>query len=195
MKAIGLDILRIALFSGLLLHKFIWEVLKRKRSIVPAFQSSSRKLPIRIIKLGKILVLLFLLVQTLFLEILPISSQPTLLRAIGSVIFFLGLVTAVFARLQLGDNWVDVEDRQVLPGHALVTVGIYKYVRHPIYAGDFLLLLGLELALNSWLVLGVLLLIPVIARQAIDEEVTLSRVFPGYDEYCRHTKRFIPFLV
>jgi protein-S-isoprenylcysteine O-methyltransferase Ste14 len=195
MEAAALDILRVTLFSGLLLHKFIWEVLKRKRDINPSFEGASRKFPIKVIKLGKILVLLFLLFQTLFLEILPISSQPSLLRAIGSIIFFLGLGTAVLARLQLGDNWADVEDRQVLPVQALVTGGIYKYIRHPIYAGDLLLLTGLQLALNSWLVLAVVLLIPVIARQAIDEELILSRALPGYDEYCRRTKRFIPFLV
>ncbi|MHA2231475.1 MAG: methyltransferase family protein [Candidatus Hodarchaeales archaeon] len=190
-----MDILRVTLFSGLLLHKFIWEVLKRKRDITPGFQGASRKFSIKVIKLGKVLVLLFLLFQTLFLEILPISSQTFFLRTMGSVIFLLGLGTAVLARLQLGDNWVDIEDRQVLPGQALVTVGIYRYIRHPIYAGDFLLLLGLELALNSWLVLAVLLLIPIITRQAIDEEVILSRVLPGYNDYCRRTKRFIPFLV
>jgi protein-S-isoprenylcysteine O-methyltransferase Ste14 len=95
----------------------------------------------------------------------------------------------------LGKNWVDLEDYQVLPEQLLVTEGIYRYVRHPIYTGDVLLLVGLELALNSWLVVAVLIPLAVFVRQALAEEALLSRVFPEYAAYCQRTKRFIPFLV
>jgi protein-S-isoprenylcysteine O-methyltransferase Ste14 len=58
-----------------------------------------------------------------------------------------------------------------------------------------LLLLGLELALNSWLVLGIPLLLLIIVKQALAEETMLLRSLQGYDAYCRQTKRFIPFLI
>jgi protein-S-isoprenylcysteine O-methyltransferase Ste14 len=99
------------------------------------------------------------------------------------------------ARWQLGSNWSDIESARVMPEHAVVSRGIYRYVRHPIYAGDVVMLIGLELALNSWLVLGALALAPVVMRQAIGEERTLRARLPGYAEYCARTKRFIPFVM
>jgi protein-S-isoprenylcysteine O-methyltransferase Ste14 len=82
----------------------------------------------------------------------------------------------------------------VKQGHALVTHGLYRYVRHPIYTGDMLLLLGLELALNSWCALGVIALALYVRAQTIREESNLLKSLPGYDEYCRHTSRFLPFI-
>jgi protein-S-isoprenylcysteine O-methyltransferase Ste14 len=195
MGDLTIDILRLALFSGLILHKLIWEFLKKRSFSRVGFHSSSRKFHIKIIKLGKTLFLLFLAFQTLFLELLPISSQPTLVKAFGSFVFFLGLAIAISGRLQLGDNWVDLEDRQILPGQSIVSRGIYKYVRHPIYTGDLLLLIGLQLALNSWLVLGILALVPIVVAQAVSEETLLCKELQEYNDYCRKTKRFIPFLL
>jgi protein-S-isoprenylcysteine O-methyltransferase Ste14 len=77
----------------------------------------------------------------------------------------------------------------------VVSKGLYRFIRHPIYVGDLLLLIGLELSLNSWLVLGVILLLPVVIRQAVSEEKMLMRSLPGYETYCARTKRFIPFLI
>jgi protein-S-isoprenylcysteine O-methyltransferase Ste14 len=104
------------------------------------------------------------------------------------------LGTAVLGRVQLGKNWIDLEDYRVLPEQSLTTKGIYRYIRHPIYSGDILLLTGLELALNSWLVVVVFVPMIVAVKQALAEEALLARVFPAYGEYCRRTKRFIPFI-
>ena len=73
--------------------------------------------------------------------------------------------------------------------------------RHVILLGSKLhlintvLLTGLELALNSWLVLGVVLLVPIVTRQAVQEEAMLRQTLEGYTDYCTRTKRFIPFVV
>jgi protein-S-isoprenylcysteine O-methyltransferase Ste14 len=190
-----MDPLRLTLFSGLILHKVIWEILKKKGKPPDGSRRSSQLLHIRIIKLGKIAILIFILVQTLFLDILQISGDSETLRVVGLLIFLVGLITAILARLQLGENWIDFEEGKILPGHTLVTRGIYRFIRHPIYTGDVLLLIGLELALNCWLVLAALLLIPIIFRQAVREEDALMKNLPNYGEYCRYTKRFIPFII
>lgn len=189
-----MDILRLTLFVGLIFHKLLWEVLKRSDRVAGVPRELSKWPGIWFVKLLKAVVLVFLAVQTLFLDLFPITSQSGPLRTIGTAIYFVGLATAVVGRLRLGKNWVDLEEHQVLPEQSLVTHGIYRYIRHPIYAGDLLLIVGLELALNSWLVLGVFMLIPVVIRQALAEEVQLSQTFPGYTAYCRRTKRFIPFV-
>lgn len=76
-----------------------------------------------------------------------------------------------------------------------VTTGVYNYIRHPIYFGDVLLFLGLQLALNSWLVLGVFALMPFVVVQTKKEEEILLKAFPGYHSYKQKTKAFIPFLL
>ena len=186
--------LRLVLFSGLIFHKLIWEIMKQRGNSAdscPPFRVSFTLM----VKISKFVFLVFLLVQTPFLDLLPISGNPGLLRAVGTALFFMGLAMAMAARLELGKNWVNIEDSQVLPEQSLITGGIYRYVRHPIYAGDLLLLIGLELALNSWLVLAMIIPLLVVVRQALVEEALLTRVFPDYTAYCSRTKRFIPFLV
>lgn len=189
-----MDPLRIVLFLGLVSHKLLWEFLKWK-SEARKLRSPSQGLAVKwLIKPLKMFVLAFILIQTLFLDLLPIAQDPYFLRIFGTLIYFAGLGTAILGRVQLGKNWVDLEDYQVLPEQSLTTRGIYRYIRHPIYSGDILMLTGLELALNSWLVVIVFAFLLVTVKQALAEEVLLARVFPNYGDYCKRTKRFIPFV-
>ncbi len=192
---LGMDLLRIVLFLGMVFHKLVWEVMKRREGAQRAPRKPFEIGPKSALKLFKSLFLVFLIVQTLFLDILPISDQPTTLRIVGLIIFFTGLAISITGRIQLSNNWVDLEDFQVLPEQKLVKSGIYRYIRHPIYSGDTLLVIGLELALNSWLVIGALCLIPIVYKQALDEEAVLSQAFPDYEDYKMETKMFIPYLV
>lgn len=191
--------LRLYLIGGLILHKAIWEALKIRRRGRGEGSETNREQPlswgVRLIKLGKVAALLGLAAQTLWLEIWPISDHALALRAVGAAIYTLGLVMAILGRVQLGENWSDIETARVLSQQSVVSRGIYRYIRHPIYVGDLLLVTGLELSLNSWLVLGVILLMPVVIWKALREEEMLKATLPGYAEYCRQTRRFIPFIV
>jgi protein-S-isoprenylcysteine O-methyltransferase Ste14 len=184
---------RIYLVFGLLLHKAVWEVMKARQGR-PATAKAKPPLKVRLLSSIKLVILLGIIVQTFLPAILPISDNPAPLIATGVAIYTLGLITAVTGRVQLGWNWSDIEKAYVKQDHALVSHGLYRHVRHPIYTGDLLLLLGLELALNSWGVLGALALVVYVRRQAIREESQLARALPGYDQYCRRTARFVPFL-
>jgi protein-S-isoprenylcysteine O-methyltransferase Ste14 len=190
-----MDILRLALFLGLIAHKLVWERLNRR---IGAVQNRPRPAPSyrkQFVKAGKALFLLFLVLQTLFLNVLPISDQPVLVSIVGALLYAIGLATALIGRIQLGDNWTNIEDAKVTSKQLLVSNGIYRYIRHPIYAGDVLLIVGLELALNSWLVVVSLIPLAVIVRQALAEESLLSRSIPGYNDYLSRTRRFIPFIL
>ena len=189
------DLYRLFLFGGLVLHKLVWEVLKRTDT--PSQNSSAQPAGVfkRGVKAGKSLFLIFLVIQTLFLEIFPISEDPQLLFLVGGIIYLAGLTIAITGRVQLGKNWANLEDYQVLSGQHLVQNGIYRYIRHPIYTGDVLLILGLELALNSWLVLLVIPLVMIVVRQTLEEERVLQKSFPEYAEYRKNSKMFIPFIV
>jgi protein-S-isoprenylcysteine O-methyltransferase Ste14 len=187
--------LRLFLFLGLVFHKLVWEIMKRRDATSPDVKTTKTSYLKSVIKFVKILFLLFILVQTLFLDVFPLTEQSLNLRIIGVIIYSLGLGIAVTGRVQLGTNWANLEDYQILSSQNLVDTGIYRYIRHPIYTGDILLLIGLELALNSWLVLGVLALIPYVIWQAKAEEELLLNAFPDYHAYQKQTKMFIPYLI
>jgi protein-S-isoprenylcysteine O-methyltransferase Ste14 len=188
----GSLLFRIYLLLGLALHKAVWEIMKRRED--RPREKKSQPLKTRLVSGAKLAVLAAVVVQILAPELLPISRTPTTLRAAGLLLYTLGLVTAVAARIQLGRNWSDIERSYVKQDHALVAHGLYRVVRHPIYAGDLLLLLGLELALNSWAVMGVVAVAVYVRQQAVREERNLVARIPAYNQYCRRTARFVPFL-
>lgn len=198
------DALRLTLFSGLVLHKVVWEAL-RLRDQTPASAhepASERKTanatpsPVRqIVKKAKSVALLGLLVQTLFVAAFPITARPKVIRITGLLLFLVGLATAIAGRTALGQSWSNIEDGAIKQDHALITKGVYRFIRHPIYTGDSILLIGLQLALNSWLIAVMPALVAVFARRAVAEEQRLSQAIPGYAAYCRRTKRFVPFVI
>lgn len=185
-------ILQVYLFLGLITHKVIWEVLRQRADAKPI---ESKALTLTLIKAVKISILLGVIVQIwLPVDVLQIAANSLGMRSLGVVVYTLGLIIAIAARIQLGKNWANIETGQVLERQTVVARGVYGYVRHPIYVGDLLLLIGLELALNSWLVLGVLILAPIVMLKAIKEEQMLVDALPGYAAYCSRSKRFIPFV-
>lgn len=194
MTVVGI-LLRVYLFAGLAAHKIIWEVLKRGQG-----QSSPQKSPdhnpfLQVIKAGKIAITLCLFAQLFLQELLPIRENALVLRVVGAILFALGLSIAILARLELGSNWSDIEMGRVKQDHMLVNRGVYRYIRHPIYTGDLVMLLGFELCLNSWLVVAVVIIAIPAIHKAIREEQVLSQTVIGYQAYRAQTKRFIPFVI
>jgi protein-S-isoprenylcysteine O-methyltransferase Ste14 len=83
---------------------------------------------------------------------------------------------------------------RVEPEQHVVSTGPYAWVRHPMYAGALVLLIGTPLALGSWwglLIVPFLLLI--LAFRILNEETVLVRDLPGYTEYQSQVRyRLIP---
>jgi protein-S-isoprenylcysteine O-methyltransferase Ste14 len=188
-------LLKIYLLTGLIAHKVVWEFLKRATTAATPRIHLHPSVFGRLVKGVKIVILVGIAVQTLLPDVLPLTGDPLVLRIAGSLIYSAGLLIAIRGRTELGGNWSDIEAARVLSEQTVVSNGPYRLIRHPIYVGDLMLLFGLELALNSYLVLGVLLLAPIVLRQAVEEEKKLARALPGYEAYCANTKRFIPFVV
>ena len=78
----------------------------------------------------------------------------------------------------------------------LVDSGIYKYIRHPMYASLFYLCWGSFLKnisiVSSLLTLAVTLLLGLIAK--IEEKENVSKFGDAYLEYMKKSKRFLPFV-
>jgi protein-S-isoprenylcysteine O-methyltransferase Ste14 len=111
----------------------------------------------------------------------------------GAVLLAAGLGFSVWARRHLGRNWS--ASVVVKEGHTLVRTGPYRYVRHPIYTGILLAILGMVLTIGEWrgplAMLCVLLSFAVKSRQ---EEARMRETFPEYREYQRKTKALVPFV-
>lgn len=190
----NLDALNLYLLGGLIAHKAVWEVMKRRQPPSPVTARARQSLKTTVTKAVKIAILLGIALQTLLPPVFPIDADPAMLRGAGFVLYTAGLAIAILGRVQLGDNWLDIEEAGKKREQGVVSEGVYRFIRHPIYVGDLLLLAGLELALESWLAAGVVVLAPMVLRQAIQEEKFLQQTLPGYLDYCRRTKRFVPFL-
>ncbi len=186
---------RAVLLLGLFGHKLLWEFLKTSEPARGAAPTPPGNASLRLLKGLKVLALLGIVVQTLCMNLWPIAKRPWALTGLGLALYVLGLSTAVAGRLRLGRSWTNLEDAPPSADRGLVTGGIYGLIRHPIYTGDLLLLVGLELALNSWLVLGAFIPMLIVVRQTLSEERQLRRLLPAYEDYRRRTKMFLPFIV
>ena len=84
----------------------------------------------------------------------------------------------------------------IQPGHALVTDGPYRIIRHPSYLGLLIGAVGWVLAFRSGigLLLAALNLIPLIARIRAEETLLHSEFGSAYDRYRSNTSRLIPGL-
>ena len=185
---------RLLLCGGLLGHKLVWELLKRGRPApdLPPARLSPRR---RLVKAAKVAALLGLLAQTLCLDLATLPGRSSTVRRVGVGLYLAGLAGAIAGRLSLGSAWNDLEDAHEAPLGETVSHGIYRFVRHPIYAGDTLLLFGLELALGSWLVLLMSLPAAIFVRRAHTEERRLAETSPAYARYRSRVKMFIPFVL
>lgn len=113
------------------------------------------------------------------------------LPVIGMLMVLLGLLFAAWARVHLGGNWSGTVT--VKEGHTLITNGPYRWVRHPIYTGMLMALLGTALAIGAaygFIAAGLILLGFII--KLLVEEARMRDTFPEYDDYARHTARLIP---
>jgi protein-S-isoprenylcysteine O-methyltransferase Ste14 len=109
----------------------------------------------------------------------------------GTVLVAAGLVFAIWARWHLGRNWSAAV--VVKQDHALVRSGPYRLVRHPIYSGMALALLGTALAIDeSRGFIGAGLIVFGFILKLLAEEARMRHTFPEYADYCRRTARLIP---
>lgn len=112
---------------------------------------------------------------------------------LGFVLFFLGLLINWTGILTLKKQWSAVVI--ISKDHQLINTGIYKYIRHPIYAAILLELFGLGLGLANWISMLVLVLFNAVSLgyRIYVEEKALEKYFgEAYVHYACRTKRLIP---
>jgi len=111
---------------------------------------------------------------------LPIVAAGNALVVIGYAIIFLVYKENTFTSATI----------EVAKDQRVISTGPYALVRHPMYAGGLLYLLGTPLALGSWWGLAAFAAtLPFLIWRLVDEEAFLVKNLPGYAEY-REKVRF-----
>ncbi len=111
---------------------------------------------------------------------------------LGMALMALGLATLLAGIVTLGKNLTPATEP--LPGGQLVTRGIYRVVRHPIYLGVSTLLTGYGCFRGGWIAGAVVFVVTVayFDRKARVEERFLVQRMTGYEEYRRRVPRILP---
>lgn len=119
-------------------------------------------------------------------------AENPALAAVALVLVFGGVVFSIWARMHLGRNWSG--EVMVKVDHALITSGPYRWVRHPIYSGMTLALLGTALASGTFSgFLGLALILFAFLVRVRQEETLMGETFPAdYPAYSRRTACLIP---
>jgi protein-S-isoprenylcysteine O-methyltransferase Ste14 len=112
----------------------------------------------------------------------------------GIALTALGVAFAIWARFYLGRNWSGSVTVKV--GHELICGGPYRWVRHPIYTGLLLAMLGTGLVRGQVrAILGFSLLLAGFWVKLDIEERFMRKTFGGqYQEYARTTGALVPRL-
>lgn len=120
--------------------------------------------------------------------------MSALVSLIGCVCCALGIALAIMARAYLRSPW-GVRASAEEPAE-LITTGPYAFVRHPIYGGMLLAMLGSALAQTLLWLLPLIVYGPHFIRAARREEELLREEFPErYPGYMKRTKMLVPFVL
>jgi len=165
-------------------------LLERRLSAGPtAEQKTSQKIIMSIASLGFVALLVLPPLDHRF----GWSSVPSYISIIGDVLVVLGWLIIFFV---FRENSYTSATIEVASDQKVVSTGPYSIVRHPMYSGSLLYMLGIPIALGSWWSVMILfLLLPVSLWRIFDEEQLLSRDLAGYSEYIQKVRyRLIPFV-
>jgi len=121
------------------------------------------------------------------------SDIPVSRVILADIFILLGylLVFFVFKQNSYASRVVEVEQNQ-----KVISTGLYRIVRHPMYIGILIMFIPTPIALGSYWGLISMGSIPfALALRILNEEKVLCHELPGYKEYCQTTRyRLIPFI-
>jgi protein-S-isoprenylcysteine O-methyltransferase len=117
------------------------------------------------------------------------------IQIIGLVIMIFGFIVCIMAREYLSKNWsgrVTIQEK-----HELIKKGPYKKIRHPIYFGVLVMMLGSSIIIGNLIdFIWVLFSFFGLYRKSKQEEKLLEKEFGGiYGQYKKETKMIIPYIL
>lgn len=140
--------------------------------------------------LGFLFPLLWIVSPILAFADYPLRPIPF---ASGILCFAVGLWIFYRSHADLGTNWsITLETRE---NHQLVTEGVYRRVRHPMYLALLLYSLGQALAIPNWVAgpsYGVAFVLLFALRVGVEERMMLEEFGEDYEAYMARTQRLVP---
>jgi protein-S-isoprenylcysteine O-methyltransferase Ste14 len=121
------------------------------------------------------------------------SHMPPSASLSGDALVVLGFVAIAYV---FKENTYSSSTIEVAPDQEVISTGPYALVRHPMYAGALVMLVGIPIALGSWWGLLVLaVMAPALVWRLVDEEKFLAINLLGYVQYQAQVRyRLIPFV-
>lgn len=140
-------------------------------------------------------IFLILCIGVIFGEFIKMRPATEWYNYAGIALIFFGGLIRIYSRKAL-DRFFSFEVI-IQKDHKLITKGPYKQIRHPMYTGLSLILIGLAIALSS--VYGILFLIilgiPVLLyRISAEEELLIKEFGQEYLNYMEKTKKLVPYI-
>jgi protein-S-isoprenylcysteine O-methyltransferase Ste14 len=147
----------------------------------------------KILITGAWLGLIALLVISAYDHRMGWSSVPAWVCLLGDVLLATGLGIAMLVVIQNGYAAATVT---VETGQTVVSGGVYTFVRHPMYVGNMIMMVGVPLALGSYW--GLVFVVPgvvALVLRILDEEKLLTHELAGYREYTQRVRyRLVPYV-
>jgi protein-S-isoprenylcysteine O-methyltransferase Ste14 len=119
------------------------------------------------------------------------SHMPAAMAVAGEGLILIGWLIIFFV---FKENTFTSATVELAPDHKVISTGPYALVRHPMYAGGLVMLVGIPIALGSWWgLLVIAAVMPALIWRLFEEEKFLVRNLPGYAEYQKTVRyRLIP---
>lgn len=122
--------------------------------------------------------------------VFPIQEDGSRWLALSSFLMLFGMLFAVYSLAWLGRSF------SIMPeSRKLVNSGPYSLIRHPLYLGEQIALVGVALQSSNPLVLALITLqfCCQIYRMNYEEQI-LAKTFPEYEDYITQTDRLLPWI-
>jgi len=185
----------VILWMGLLAHQAFYlslkdpALLERRKNIAPEGESTAQKIMLLLALLSLVGQLVFSALDYRF----GWSHMPALVSLFGD---FMIVISFIAYYLVFHANSYAATSVKIFEGQKVISIGPYAWIRHPKYAGDLFLVVGMPIALGSWWSLAfILFTIPGLVWRIRDEEKLLGKDLPGYTEYAEKVRyRLIPYL-
>ena len=125
----------------------------------------------------------------------PFVASTAWVWAAGGALTCAGIALAIWARVLLGRNWSGAVT--IKQDHQLIRQGPYAALRHPIYSGMLLAVLGTALVVGRvrGLAAFVLVFVMFLAKSRIEERFMVEQFGEVYRDYRRRTSAMVPFVL
>ncbi len=190
------DILHILYLIGLIVGSVIraWYGKKYRQNRTAIFREEGFIIGLLASLWGVAILLPLLHILTNWLDFAD-YNLPAWAGWVGVLLFAISLWLLWRSHADLGRNWSTTTE--IKEGHTLVTNGVFKYVRHPMYSAHWLWGIAQALLVQDWIagLASLVVFIPLyMLRVPREERMMLKQFGPEYRLYVKQTGRIIPRL-